>query len=70
MRHLWDKINDTCKKCGLKREIRYGGDGYKRMLKTEYNYYFNDRQIKKLPECTINIKSTYDRLFDYSKLKK
>lgn len=67
MRHLWDKIDDTCKRCGLKREIEYIGDGF--IGKVSYKFFVNEKWTLNLPECTSEIKGTYDKLFDYNRLK-
>lgn len=70
MRHLWDKIDDTCKRCGLKRKLSYNGDGFLSKKENKYVYYTNSKWIKELPECKSDIKLNYEKLFDFNEINR
>ncbi len=70
MRHLWDKIDDTCKRCGLKRELEYSGDGFYSIRGKQYKYLVDNKWTLNLPECSGSKSISYEKLFDYSRLKK
>lgn len=71
MRHLWDKIDDKCKRCGLERMIAYKGDGIGAGLK-KWKYKFPEEVFWRLevPECNSTAKVTYEKLFDYEQRKR
>ena len=51
MRHKWDKLDDTCKVCGLKRRpCKLLARNLHRFVHF-YEYFMDNKWIKERPEC-------------------
>jgi hypothetical protein len=52
--HKWDEITNTCKKCGIKREIRSLYDTNSKKYGRLIQYLFDGKWVTRRPDCNWN----------------